>query len=394
MTAADVAKAAEDAPAPTSAGERKFRPDIEGLRAIAVTVVVLFHAGILYINGGFVGVDVFFVISGFLITRLLVAEHEARNTLSISGFYARRVRRIIPAATLVLVVVVLASYHWLGFLVGDGVATDARWSAVFLANIHFAGAGTQYFNAFKPYSPLQHMWSLGVEEQFYLVWPVVILLTAAVGRRYALRTRLGAVLLTITAASFVWSVTETHTNPIWAYFSPFTRGWELAVGGLVAVWSPALARALSKLAPVLSNVGLVAVIASAFALNSSTPYPGAAAAWPVLATACVIAGGSMQAGAFSERLLALPPVQWVGKRSYSIYLWHWPLLIIPAEYAGTSLILWKNIVWVGIAVIAAAVTYRLVENPIRQSRYLADRPALSLGMGLASSPRCSSLQHS
>jgi peptidoglycan/LPS O-acetylase OafA/YrhL len=200
------------------------------------------------VRGGYVGVDVFFVISGFLITGLLLRERSDTGKISIVAFYARRVRRILPAATVVVILTVLAAYHFLGFLEGDSVANDARWASVFLANIHFAAIGTQYFSAEAPPSPLQHMWSLGVEEQFYVVWPTVVLLVGAVLPRVSLRMRLGAVLGVIIVASFSWSVIETLHNGTRAYFSPLTRAWELAAGGLLAVAAPLLGRIPRKVA--------------------------------------------------------------------------------------------------------------------------------------------------
>ncbi|MCZ7576157.1 MAG: acyltransferase [Dehalococcoidia bacterium] len=160
--------------------ERKFRPDIEGLRAVAVGLVVLGHARVPGFEGGYIGVDVFFVLSGFLITGLLLRERASSGSISMAGFYARRARRILPAASIVLVVTVLASYEWLGFLRGAEIAEDGKWAAVFAANLRFASEGTQYLNLTAPPSPLQHYWSLAVEEQFYLVWPIVFLIVVSV----------------------------------------------------------------------------------------------------------------------------------------------------------------------------------------------------------------------
>ena len=361
--------------------DRKFRPDIEGLRAVAVLLVALYHGHIPGIRGGYVGVDVFFVISGFLITGLLLRERTERGTTSISSFYARRARRILPAATVVVLFTVIGSYHWLGFVVGNSVADDAKWTAVFMANLHFAAIGTTYLGSQLPPSPLQHMWSLGVEEQFYVLWPTLFFLVAIVGRRLSLRLRLGVVLSCIIVASFAWSVIETSQSATWSYFSPLTRAWELALGGLVAVASPLLRRIPPAVAGYGGAVGLGSVIASGLVLTDRTRYPGSAVAWPVLSTAVVIAAGCVTSAGLAEKALRIRPCQWVGQRSYSFYLWHWPILIIAFEAAGHNLPVWENAMWLVVALIASALSYRFVENPIRFAKALTSRASASLLMG-------------
>ena len=342
---------------------------------------MLYHAGVPGIRGGFVGVDVFFVISGFLITGLLLREADTSGRVSLPKFYARRCRRILPAATVLVVFTVLASYHWLGFLMGNSVADDAKWATVFLANIHFAFIDTQYFSSQAPPSPLQHMWSLSVEEQFYFVWPVLVLLVAAVARRISLRLRLGVVLGLITVASFIWSVVQTSDNEVWAYFSPFTRAWELAIGGLLAVAAPLVGSIPTKCAWVMGYLGFIGIVLSGVLYSAQTPYPGSAVALPVMGAVLVIGAGSALGGPGVERLLAPRPVQWLGARSYSWYLWHWPLLVIPAEYAGKSLSVWDNLFWVLVALVAAMLSYWVIEKPIRGSRALRARPLVSVAMG-------------
>jgi peptidoglycan/LPS O-acetylase OafA/YrhL len=361
---------------------RKFRPDVEGLRAIAVIFVVLYHAHVPGVRGGFVGVDVFFVISGFLITGLLVREHEQRSSISILKFYARRARRILPASTVVVIFTVVAAYHWLGFLEGNAVADDAKWTAVFMANIHLAQIGTSYFGSQTPPSALQHMWSLGVEEQFYVVWPGLFLLVAAVARRVNVRIKLGVLLVAIVASSLAWSIVQTSNSSTWAYFSPLTRAWELGVGALVAIVAPLLGKIPRPAAFAMALAGLAGLLASGFWYTASTAYPGSAAALPVFATALLIAAGSAAATLPTERVLATPPFQWFGARSYSLYLWHWPILIIAAEYSFKPLTVWQNLLWVLVAVVAAALSFRFIENPIRKSTYLQQRPLASVAMGL------------
>ena len=198
-------------------------------------LVVLYYGGIPRLTGGFIGVDVFFVISGFVITGVLLREREGAGTTSFLDFYARRVRPILPAATLVIIVSVLPTHVVLGFVTGNSTADDGRWAAALLSNFHFASVGTNYLASLRPPSPLQNYWSLSVEEQFYAAYPLVFLMVAKRRIRLTLQARLAIPLAIVVAVSFWWSVTQTATDPSVAYFSPFTRAWELAVGALVAV---------------------------------------------------------------------------------------------------------------------------------------------------------------
>ncbi len=199
---------------------------------MAVLLVVFYHAGFSGLRGGYVGVDVFFVISGFVITGVLLRERESSSRTSLLRFYARRCRRIIPAATLVIVVTVIATYAALGVVTGDQTAIDARWTAVFLANIHFASVGTNYLTAQQPPSPLLNFWSLAVEEQFYLVYPALFLLIAGVRTRWTLQARLAVGLVAVIAASFTISVLQTASSPTVAYFSPLHPGLGVGSRGL------------------------------------------------------------------------------------------------------------------------------------------------------------------
>ena len=361
----------------------RFRPDIEGMRAVAVGLVVLYHGFNAPFTGGFVGVDVFFVISGFLITNLLLHEQAQNAGVSIARFYARRVRRILPAATLVVLATVFAVYHWLGFIAGNQIADDAKWTAVFMANIHFGLLGTDYLGSQLRPSPLEHMWSLGVEEQFYLVWPALFLGLVLLVRGERHRTALAVTLLGIIGASLAWSVIQTQTNATWAYFSPLTRAWELALGALVAVLATVAARVRpSWLIELLSLCGIGGIVVSALVLNSSTHYPGSAVILPVVSTALLIAAGCANPRTLVGRALAVRPMQWIGARSYSLYLWHWPFLIIAAEYVGHDLSAMQSTGLLVLAVAATAITYRLVENPVRRARILATRTTLTLAIGV------------
>jgi peptidoglycan/LPS O-acetylase OafA/YrhL len=335
------------APVAKGGGSRQpFRPDIEGMRAIAVGLVLLFHGYKEPFTGGFVGVDVFFVISGFLITSLLVREQTKTGRISILGFYARRARRILPASALLVLVTIGATYYFLGFIAGNNVANDAQWTSVFAANIHFGLIGTDYLGSQLPPSPLQHMWSLGVEEQFYVVWPALFLVMVLIVRGARHRVAMAAVLSVVIAASLAWSIIETMSNATWAYFSPLTRAWELALGALVAVLAPAISRLGVQparhrnqrlpngwVSEVLAVCGLLGIVVSALALNSSTPYPGSAVALPVISSATLIAVGCANPKTLVGPGLSIRPMQWLGARSYSLYLWHWPVLIIAGTIA-------------------------------------------------------------
>ncbi|MEO8541097.1 MAG: acyltransferase family protein, partial [bacterium] len=361
--------------------ERRFRPDVEGLRAVAVGLVVLGHAGVPWVPGGYIGVDVFFVLSGFLITGLLVRERATTGSTSMAGFYARRARRILPAASIVLVVTVLASYHWLGFLRGDAIAEDGKWTALFAANLHFAHEGTQYLNITAPPSPLQHYWSLAVEEQFYVVWPLVFVAVASVAPGVSLARKLASVLALIVVASLAWSIVQTRSDVTWAFFSPLTRAWELAVGALLAVGLSAVKRVPGKFGAWLSWGGLGAIIGGAVLFDNRTAFPGYAAALPVFGAAMVVAGGTVAPGRGAERLLGLAPFQVLGKWSYSLYLWHWPILMIAAQRAGHELPLAENLGLMGAAVVLAAVTHYVVENPVRYAPRLTRSPWTSIAVG-------------
>jgi peptidoglycan/LPS O-acetylase OafA/YrhL len=355
----------------TAPEDRRFRPDIQGLRAVAVLLVVLFHAVGRPFSGGYVGVDVFFVISGFVITGVLLRERASSGRTSVLAFYGRRCRRIIPAATLVILVTIAASYLVLGFLAGDSTARDGRWAAVFLVNFHFASMATNYLAAQQPPSPLQNFWSLSVEEQFYVVYPTLFLALAAVRTRISFRLRTAIGLIIIIIVSFALSISQTQTNEAVAYFSPFTRAWELALGALIAVSTNRLLRLRPHVAAAMGWLGLGAILLSAIVFNAQTPYPGSLVAVPVVGAGFVIAGGVVAPNFGVERMLALAPFQWLGKLSYSLYLWHWPILIIAAEkQERTNLPVRQGLLLLALALGASVVSYALVENskPLGQHR--------------------------
>ncbi|MGN6379435.1 MAG: acyltransferase family protein [Gaiellales bacterium] len=357
-----------------------FRPDIQGMRAIAVLLVAFNHAGVQRLSGGYVGVDVFFVVSGFLITGWLLRTMRDENSVPVFEFYAARARRILPAATLAIAAIAFASYHYLNYVRALSALRDAVWSTCFVANIRFAQQGTDYFARDNPPSPYQHFWTLAVEEQFYIVLPVLLVVLAFLfrsrtpfGRRIdsASVRRIGVVLAIGVAASLYWSIHDTPINPTGAYFSTVDRAWELGIGALLAVSATQVSRLPSWIKCSATWVGLAAIVLAGTTYTSATQFPGYAALLPVLGAALVLAGGIGSAGRWGAGIiLSRQPLRLVGDVSYGFYLWHWPFLIIPMEHVGHPLSLTRNLELLAVAFAVSLVTYAVFENPIRHSERL------------------------
>jgi peptidoglycan/LPS O-acetylase OafA/YrhL len=353
------------------------RADIQGLRALAVILVVLAHAGVGFVAGGFVGVDVFFVLSGFLITSLLLGEARAHGSVSLVDFYVRRARRILPAAALTLLVTDAAAFFLLNFVRAHDAIVDGVNAAAFAANFHFAATGVDYFAREASPSPLLHYWSLSVEEQFYLVWPLGLSLalfgvTARRGRRSGAAPhdrRLLRVVIVLSVASLGWSIYLTQTMPTAAYFSPFTRGWELGLGATLAVAASSFERTPTAVRLAMGWAGILAIACSAVVFSDRTPFPGAYALVPTIGTALAIAAGigSGRSRFSIGRVLSLPPMRVVGDRSYALYLWHWPILVVATQYAGHDLDVGAKLGLMLVAFAVSCVSYALVENPIRHN---------------------------
>jgi peptidoglycan/LPS O-acetylase OafA/YrhL len=336
-----------------------YRPDIEGLRGIAVLLVVIFHAGPFGVTGGFIGVDVFFVISGFLITGLLLRERERAGRIDVGAFYARRFRRLLPAATIVIIATLIGSLFAVAPLDLPRVAVDGASAALWVSNIRFATQGGYFAVPGEP-SPFLHFWSLSVEEQFYLFWPVLLLLVTRLPRP---RLWAGVVLAVITAASFAASAWMTEAAPDWAFYLLPTRAWELALGGLVAVALPWLVRG-GRAFGLLAWAGLAGVLWAGLTYTGDLPWPGTAAALPVLATVALVLGGHLRWG--PAALLGVAPLRFTGRISYALYLWHWPLLVLPAWALGEELSVPLRLVLVGVAFAVAAASTIAIEEPIRE----------------------------
>lgn len=359
------------------------------MRAIAVLLVVASHAEIKHIlGGGYIGVDVFFVVSGFLITGLLAREVRSTGRVSFANFYAKRARRILPAASLTLLLTLLVST--LVYTDGDlsKVATDVKWAAFFAANLHFAQGGTDYFSAATFETPVQHFWSLAVEEQFYLLWPVLIALMllpgrrrknrsssgpratrrrAALGRTQALR-RAAVLIGLLSLLSLAWSIHDTSASPHSAYFSTFTRGWELGLGSLLALTAHRVGRLPDTVKAIMSWVGLVAVLFAAIVYTPSTPFPGSAALVPVLGAVLMLAGGVAGPRYGATMVLGLRPMRFIGDISYSVYLVHWPVLVLTAAYGGGHLRIRHKLVLIALTIALSWLCYRWVETPFRGTK--------------------------
>lgn len=362
-----------------------FRRDIEGLRAIAVAMVLLYHIDTNVVSGGFAGVDVFFVISGFLITTLLLGEAETTGKISLVTFYARRAKRLLPAAAAVLVVTALLSWQLLPATRWLELGGDIVAAAFYFINWRLAWRSVDYLAEDSVASPVQHFWSLAVEEQYYLLWPALLLLGLWMVRgRISARVILGAILLVIGAGSFAWSVYATHAAPGPAYFATSTRLWELAVGGVLVLAARRWESLPHTAACLLGWAGLCAVVVAALWITPDVAWPGYAAILPVFGAAAVIASGPSAGRHGPIAVLGRPVMCWLGGLSYSLYLWHWPLFAIAHERIDvlSSLQRWGLVL---LTLVLAWLSRRFIEDPVRRSRTLSTQPgrALTIGFNLS-----------
>lgn len=354
-------------PARPGVARPEVRTDIQGLRALAVTLVFVYHLWPERLTGGFVGVDVFFVISGFLITGHLV-RHPPRVPRDFIEFWGRRIRRLLPASLLVVIATVVGATLLLPTSRLAGIARDAIASTLSVQNWVLAADAVDYLAATNAPSPFQHYWSLGVEEQFYLVWPLLIALGVALAGGRVRRGSLGIGIGVFAVASLIVSIVWTAVDPAFAYFATPTRLWELAVGGMVAVLPRP--RVPQWLAAALAWGALAAIGAVALLLPPGTPFPGAIAVAPVAATAVLLAVEAPRRMFSPGALLAARPVQFVGDTSYSVYLWHFPLIVLAEEVLGGELPLAAKLAVVGTTLALAFLSRTLVEDPVRRSTAL------------------------
>ena len=365
-----------------------FRADIEGLRAVAILAVVAFHAALPGIHGGFVGVDVFYVLSGYLITGLLVRELIATGRIDMGAFYARRIRRLLPAACLMLGVTVVLGM-WIFSPLEQTIFTGtAIATALYISNIYFAKTATDYLADDADLNPLLHTWSLAVEEQFYLCWPA---LTMLVFRRSVRPMRaLTLAFWAVTIVSLCGSIWLTGVAQPWAFFSAPTRAWEFGIGALAFVHFRGERRLPTPLLQVAGWAGVLGLLWSVVEYNRQTPFPGSAALLPALATALLLVVGGQAPTATTSRFLSTAPMRWLGRISYSWYLWHWPVLVLASSAFG-PLSLAARLFWAVASLGVAVLAYRLVEDPLRRSAYLAARNVRTLRLGMALTGACAVL---
>jgi peptidoglycan/LPS O-acetylase OafA/YrhL len=351
--------------------ESAFRADIEGFRGIAVLLVVAFHADMPGLSGGFIGVDVFFVLSGFLITNLIVREIASNGRLDLVRFYGRRARRLMPALGVVVVATLIAGAFVYPAMDRAVFSQAAKATSLYASNLWFMGRGLDYFAEDQSSNVFLHTWSLAVEEQFYIFWPALIALTFGKSKS---RRWLAAMLLSVSVLSLIGCVLLTPRRNMWAFFGSPARAWEFGFGGVLCIL-PDFGEKHRTLRRAIGWGGLAALVGAGLVLTRGTRFPGFAALLPVLGTVAVLIAND--AGGPLKTFLANKPLLWIGRRSYSWYLWHWPVLLM----IGALL---PDATWIAkaagvIASLALAdLTFRLVENPVRFNPYLMSRPLLSV----------------
>jgi peptidoglycan/LPS O-acetylase OafA/YrhL len=363
-----------------------YRKDIDGLRAIAILSVVAYHVRLPGADGGFVGVDVFFVISGFLITSLLANEVRRTGSISFRAFYARRVRRLFPALVAMLLVTCLAGAFVLLpiFDQQQDLGRSAIATALYVSNVHFWLNAPGYFERSAELIPLLHTWSLAVEEQFYLIWPPMIIAVVLLARRSKWRPEqtLMAVAAIILVISLAWCIRTTNDDPDEAFYLLPTRAWELATGALLALWLPRVAQRSTALGTACTTIGIAAILAAVYALDSELPIPGYLVTLPVFGAALVILGGHLAEKNPAQSILSTRPVVFIGLLSYSWYLWHWPMLAFSRAWVMEEYGPGRDVGFALLALLLAYLSYRFIENPIRFGRpgpFKRDGATLVLG---------------
>ena len=333
--------------------------EIQALRALASILVVIYHARL--IRGGYIGVDIFYVISGYLITGLLLRELDKTRTLSFSAFYLRRLKRLLPTSFVVLVITGLTAWLLYPVTMRHELGKDIAAAGIYISNYLFAFWQMDYqnLNAIPPV--VIHYWSLAVEEQFYLFWPfIIVALFKRGGRTYVFRGVIG-----LTTLSFFWSFTQTKSSPIWAFYSLPTRAWELGIGALL-LFLPDI-KSIAKLKRNLAAAALIAIVLGSTLFNDSTAFPGTAALIPVIAAAVAI-GTIGSWPQVLKRISNFKVVQWLGEISYPLYLWHWPLLVIPAVFFGRGLHIYERALCILATLLLAHLTHRFIEEPLRHKQ--------------------------
>ncbi|MGH8213187.1 MAG: acyltransferase family protein, partial [Rhodanobacteraceae bacterium] len=369
-----------------------FRGDIEGLRAVAILLVVAAHAKVKWLAGGFVGVDVFYVLSGYLITGLLVQEIRTTRTIRFADFYVRRLRRLLPAMLLMIAVTCVLGRLLLAPGEQPAQAAAAAAATLWLSNFHFAFGQMNYFAPGSESNLFLHTWSLGVEEQFYLVWPMLLVLAMGAWegvKREPNTRRLGWIMLLTAALSFALSLYWTWARPQLAFYMMPSRAWQFALGALVFLrfGAPAFQPEIriarrQNILRMAGWSGLCMIVAAGVLLDDRVPYPGFWAILPSAGAALVLAAGGCGAIGGVDRFLSLKPMQAIGRVSYAWYLWHWPALLLGAAVLDFSN-LRVRLAMVLASLAIAALSYRFFETPIRQQRNLVARPRMAVFVSVA-----------
>lgn len=359
----------------------QYRSDIDGLRSIAVTIVVLFHAKLTLFSGGFVGVDVFFIISGYLIGSILLREITQKGRIDLVNFWARRTRRLMPAAGLVIVVTLLFAWLLLPAIGLRFAFSDAFFAITYLTNWHSMAQSVSYFDDGSGVSLFIHFWSLAVEEQFYIFVMIIFAAATALHRFVGWRheTSIALMFCVSVLVSFGFSIFESYRSQPVGFFATHTRIWELGVGVLLAVLEKRVTHISNRVRAVLVWSGAVLLLASIFGLTGEMTYPGYLALLPTIGTALFIAGGfdAVNDVSILQRILSTRPFIWLGQLSYSIYLWHWPVF----RFYEHSVERWQPIdmaISIALVVVLSWLTYIFVEKPVRFSKWLGTRPVTSI----------------
>lgn len=353
--------------------------DLQGLRGIAVMLVVLYHAAIPGVSGGYVGVDIFFAISGYLITGLLFQERLRTGTIDFAEFYARRARRLLPAASVTIAATLVWSWFMNSPVEQRGIASSAFAATFYFSNVWFALGSNDYFGGGSENNPLLHTWSLAVEEQFYFLWPALVFLAARGVSREQVRSRLVLVLVIASGISLTTCVYLTWTNQPWAFYLMPTRIWEFGLGALCILLLPRGSQLRPFLSVMMTSVGALLIVWAATQFDEHSRFPGFVALVPAVGAGLLLGAGRATRPGFVSRILSTSPMCWLGDVSYSWYLWHWPVLVATKEFIGRG----QWTIWMAIAgsLVLATASYRLVENPIRRSPALTRRVWASLASG-------------
>lgn len=364
-------------------GNSRIRKDIEGLRAVATFLVLPYHAGLMLFPGGFVGVDVFFVISGFVITGQLMKEVDRTGKVSLMRFYARRAKRLLPASSVVLAATAVMTWLWVPKIRWETTGGDIAASALYFVNWRLADRSVDYLAEDVTPSAVQHYWSLAVEEQYYFIWPILLLLAVMAATKFNIRRKKVMLvgLAVVAVPSFIYAVYASSANPEPAYFATTTRMWEFTIGAFVAILAVRLDRMPRGLAIGLAWFGLVMIVVSGRIYEADMIWPGAYAALPTVGTGLVIAAGVAAGRAGPVSILGNRFMLFIGYLTYSLYLWHWPLLIVAREHFGGISVKFGLAIIV-FTVVPAWLTFKLIENPIRNNALVSRSPKVALSLGV------------